>query len=133
MRIKAYVSIVDYAETIGEVTPKMDPVKRRWALQRLRRRCLEPLPDLDGLPLAERVPGLDRALRVPTDRVMKVDPDAYQRMLKNSRFWEDGCPHPVKRVVALSGGMRWCEGCGSMKTTPTGPWRLPLSQQLEYA
>jgi hypothetical protein len=122
MRVRSHLTIPQYADLIGDVWPSMTAHKRRLALERLRRRCQK-----NGL--AEPTPGMERQLRVSTERIRELERDVYERLRREARFWEDGCPHPIKKVELAAPGLKWCGGCGALNRGDG--WRLPLSQQLE--
>jgi hypothetical protein len=122
MKIRSHLTIVQYAELIGDVYERMPANERALALHRLRRRC-----NLAGL--TERAPGRLRELRVSTEKLCQAEPEVYERMRRDSRFWEDGCAHPVARVELIAPGLKWCSGCGSVNRGAA--WRLPWSQQRE--
>lgn len=122
MRIRSHLTIVQYAELIGDVYERQPEKERYLALLSLRRRCRQ-------AGLAEYAPGRKRELRVSTEKIFQLEPEVYERMRRDSRFWEDGCAHPVARVEVIAPGLKWCEGCGSINHGTA--WRLPWSQQRE--
>lgn len=123
MRLKSHVTIREYAEVIGEVHKDQTEKKRRNALDRLRWR-------MERAGLLERAPGKVREYRVSVARVRELERDVYDLMRREARFWEDGCPHPVKATELVAPGLKWCMACGSLRHGQ-GEWRLPASQQFE--
>jgi hypothetical protein len=122
MKIKSHISVLEYAELIGEVHDKQTPKQRLRALERLRWRCHK-------AGLAEHAPGMKRHLRISTEKIRTLALETYERLRAEARFWEDGCPHPVADVELIAPKVKWCGGCGGYNVG-TG-WRLPLSQQRE--
>lgn len=122
MRVRSHLTIAQYAELIGDVYDRQPEHERELALLSLRRRCRQ-------AGLAELAPGRRRVLRVSTEKLCQLEPEVYERLRRDSRFWEDGCSHPVARVELVAPGMKWCSGCGSINNG--AGWRLPWSQQRE--
>lgn len=121
VKVRAFLSMREYAELIGEVWEGQDPGDREEAMRRLRRRA-------KASGLCERVPGGKRSYRISTARLKRLEADAYADMMEDVRYWEDGCPHPFLDVRDVASGVKWCGGCGGLNNG--SGWRLSRSQEM---
>jgi len=68
------------------------------------------------------LPGYKYRKHIPVKLLAKLDPDAYERVLTEARFWDGECIHPTGSRKPVDHGV-WCECCGSIRDeegwTPT--------------
>lgn len=120
-RVKPQLSMRMCAELAGEYMPDGHPNTL------LMRRRFQACPD----EILFKLPGMGLKWYVARESLREFYPNYYEEAVRDSRYWEDGCVHPVRDIVHLRPGVRWCAGCGAYRDMGL-LWQLPKSAQDDF-
>lgn len=101
VKVKAFLTTRDIAIALGEYLKDGRPNTRKVRRQ------------LEKMGVLMRRVGFSRDFQVATQNIQELDPNAYERVMADSRCWDEGCSHPPADIKPEAVA-RWCSGCGAI-------------------